>query len=93
MYLHLGQDTIISHEDIVGIFDLDTATVEKASRTFLANAQKAEEVVTITEQLPKAFVVCAAPQQTKQTVYISQISTVTLQKRTNEFQYEQANNE
>ena len=35
MYLHLGQDTVIKMDEIVGIFDLETATVSKISRATL----------------------------------------------------------
>ena len=38
MYLHLGQDTILRTKEILGIFDLDTATLSKHTRDFLARA-------------------------------------------------------
>ena len=31
MYLHLGQDTILRTKEILGIFDLDTATLDRKS--------------------------------------------------------------
>ena len=40
MYLHLGQDKVVSMDEIVGIFDLDTSTVSKATRDYLAKAEK-----------------------------------------------------
>lgn len=80
MYLHLGQDVVIRLRDIVGIFDIENATVKKSSKDFLARAQKAGQVVTVSEELPKSFVVCA--EKDRMTVYISQISSVTLKKRT-----------
>lgn len=80
MYLHLGADTVIRTEHIVGIFDLENATVSKATKRYLAAAQKAGQVVNVTMELPKTFVVCAEKKNT--TVYISQISSSTLKKRT-----------
>jgi len=44
MFLHLGQDTVVSFSDIIGIFDMDTTTVQKSSRTFLNKAEKRGEV-------------------------------------------------
>ena len=41
MFIHLGQDTVVKKEDIIGIFDLDTATVSKRTRDFLSKAEKA----------------------------------------------------
>ena len=32
MYLHLGQDTVIKMEEIIGIFDLETSTISKITR-------------------------------------------------------------
>ena len=40
MYLHLGNETIIRTKDIIGIFDLDSTTVSKRSRDYLAKAEK-----------------------------------------------------
>lgn len=81
MFLHLGQDTVINTESIVGIFDLDNTTLMKASRNFLSIAEKAGEVVYVSYELPKSFVVCE--EEEKRTVYISQLSSQTLIKRTN----------
>ena len=40
MYLHLGQDKVVNMDEIIGIFDLDTSTVSKATRDYLAKAEK-----------------------------------------------------
>lgn len=81
MYLHLGQETVVKTEDIVGIFDLDTSTVSASTRDYLAKAERAGEVITITDELPKSFVVIKNKKDRTKTVYISQISSSTLQKR------------
>ena len=81
MYLHLGQDVVVRTEEIIGIFDMDNATVSRASKRYLAMAEKAGRVVNITGELPKTFVVCG-DREGKITVYISQISSATLRKRT-----------
>ena len=81
MYLHLGQDVVVRTEEIIGIFDMDNATVSRASKRYLAMAEKAGRVVNITGELPKTFVVCG-DKEGKITVYISQISSATLRKRT-----------
>ncbi len=81
MYLHLGQDTVIKMDEIVGIFDLETSTISKISRDYLAAAQKQGRVVNVSMEMPKSFVVCR-DESGQVTVYISQISTSTLRKRT-----------
>lgn len=83
MYLHLGQDTVVLHSDIIGIFDLDTTTVSKVTRDYLAKAQKDGKVVNVSLELPKSFVLCKEKDGT-QKVYISQLSSATLLKRADE---------
>ena len=80
MYLHLGQDTVITLENILGIFDLETTTVSQATRDYLSRATKAHRVVTVSSELPKSFVVCRN-ETGGTTVYVSPISPATLLKR------------
>ena len=79
MYLHLGQDKVVPIKTIVGIFDLDNTSQSRITREYLAACQKAGQVVNVSEELPKSFVVCQEKGQKK--VYISQLSSATLQKR------------
>lgn len=83
MYLHLGQDTVIRTGDIIGIFDLDIATVSKHTRDYLAKAEKKRQVVTVSYELPKSFILCKDKKRGKTAVYISQLSSATLLKRKN----------
>lgn len=84
MYLHLGQEVLIRKSDIIGIFDLDKATVSKRSRMFLAAKEREGKVVYVTTDLPKSFIVCEHGGDS--VVYISQISAQTLLKRCNYIQ-------
>lgn len=79
MYLHLGNDVVVQTQHIIAMFDLDACTVSKKTRDFLANAQKQGQVVNVSYELPKSFVVCRKNGDT--IVYISQLSTKTLNKR------------
>lgn len=81
MYLHLGMDKVITFDDIIGIFDLDTTTVSKNTRNYLAMAEKAGIVENVCYDLPKSFIVCRN-KEGEDKVYIAQISSTTLQKRT-----------
>lgn len=83
MYLHLGQDSLVNTGELIGLFDLDTTTLAKASRDFLAGAEKAGRVVNVSSELPKSYVLTAprTPRTGPQRVYISQISAQTLKKR------------
>ena len=58
MYLHLGQNTIVMTNRILGVFDLDNTTGSKSTKEFLAKAQREGRVVDVTWELPKSFIVC-----------------------------------
>ena len=79
MYLHLGQNTVVRTEDIIGVFDMDNSTVSKHTRTFLNKAQKENRVINVSMELPKSFIVCE--KNGSRTVYISQIAPATLRGR------------
>lgn len=80
MYLHLGQDTVIQTKDIIGIFDLENSTISKYTREYLAKSEKEGKVVNVSMEMPKSFVLCCDKKEIV-TVYISQISSTTLLKR------------
>ncbi len=75
MYLHLGEDTVITDDKIIGIFDMDTSTVNKATRDYLSKAEKDKKVIYVNYDLPKSFIV------TDDKIFISPINTSTLNKR------------
>ena len=79
MYLHLGNDVVIDSKKIVAMFDIDACTVSKKTRDFLASAQKSGEVINVSYELPRTFVICS--DKGKISVYISQLSTKTLSRR------------
>lgn len=75
MYLYLGGDTVIKSNTITGIFDMDTSTVNKATRDYLSKAEKEKRVIYVNYELPKSFVVCG------EKIYICPLNTSTLLKR------------
>lgn len=80
MYLNIGQDVVINHKNILGIFDLDNTTVVKATRDYINTASKNGECITVSmEDLPKSFIV-AATDKSKE-IYISPLNTSTIFKR------------
>ncbi len=79
MYIHLGQGTVVRSRDVLGIFDLESTTVSKHTRKFLEKAEKNGDVITVSYELPKSFAVVSENGKTK--VYISQLATSTLLKR------------
>ena len=80
MYLHLGQNEIVSDHRVIGIFDLDKCSTSKRTRDYLAAAETEGVVLDISGEIPKSFVVCDHPYH-PQIVYLSQLNPATLQKR------------
>jgi hypothetical protein len=83
LYLYLGQDTVINTSEIVGIFDIENTSLSKETKKYLATAQKNGHVREVSYELPKSYVVCEI--DGAHTVYLSQISPGTLEKRTHYF--------
>ena len=79
MYLHLGKGSIINDREIVGIFDLDITSQSHLTRKYLSAAEKAGQVETACDDLPKSFVVCEAGG--KRRLILSQMAASTLLKR------------
>lgn len=80
MYIHLGQNTVVKYGSVIGIFDIESTTVSKHTRKFLTRAEKSGNVTNVSYELPKSFIVCCDGNK-KEKVYISQISSSTLYKR------------
>ncbi len=83
MYLHLGENTVVRTDSIIGIFDMDTSTISKWTKDYLSGATKNKRVINVSMELPKSFVVCNENNEIK--VYVSQISSQTLMKRKSNF--------
>ena len=47
MYLHLGQDTVVRTDEIIGIFDLENTSISKITKEFLARSEKGGLVVNV----------------------------------------------
>ena len=80
MYLHLGQNEIVSDHRIIGIFDLGKCSYDKRSGEYLRKAEEEGVVLDVSGDIPKSFVICDHPYHA-QIVYLCQLNSATLQKR------------
>lgn len=81
MFIHLGKDIAIPVKNIIAILDLDTTTTSKITKEFLRTAQEEAFIKNISEDIPKSFIITEENKKSK--IYLSHISSVTLQKRAN----------
>ena len=79
MYLHAGNNKLIREKHIIGIFDMDTATVSTETKKFLKNAQKNRLIQSADDGLPKSFILYRGVAGAK--ICTSQISTAVLCNR------------
>ena len=83
MYLHAGNNKIIRKKSIIGIFDMDNATLGSDTRAFLKKAQSDGVLEISKTEIPKSFILYEKNENIKQTaVCISQLSSVSLVSRT-----------
>ena len=80
MYLHLGRSVVVSHREILGIFDLDNASWAYKTREFLARCEREGRAVWLGEDLPRSFVLVGG-KKGPPTVYFTQLSAAALLSR------------
>lgn len=82
MYLHIGNGKSVRKEKIIGIFDLDTATVSKAGKEFINKMEKSGLLEYDDFDLPRSFVLIEDGKKCR--VKLSRISTQGLKIRLKE---------
>ena len=82
-YLHIGMNVMVDPRRVIGIFDLDNTSTSRRTREFLQGAEREGVVQSACEDIPKSFLVCDHPYH-PQLVYLSELSSQTLQKRMEE---------
>ena len=79
MFLHIGGDVVIPIKNIIAILDIETTTISKDTKEFLTIAEEEGFIKSISDDLPKTFIITESDKKSK--IYLSPISSVTLQKR------------
>lgn len=82
MFLHVGNNKNIRLRSVVGIFDMDNATLSAVSRKFLSFKQREGLVESAIEEIPKSFVLYKDGEEYK--ICFSQLSTSALRGRMRE---------
>lgn len=85
MFLHVGNHKNIRIRDVVGIFDMDNATLSSITRKFLSEKQKQLLVEIAAVELPKSFVLFEENGLYK--ICFSPLSSSALKGRMNDFEF------
>lgn len=85
MFLYLGNGIYKKKEDIIGVFDMDSATICVATRRFLSSAEKGG-TLSGDGELPKSFLLYGKKKKAKENnhafVYLSRLTSGVLISRT-----------
>lgn len=77
--LHIGEEKVVFIKDIIAVMDIEKTTTSSNTREFLKSCEEKGLVETVGTDIPKSFIVTM--HNGKQTVYLSPISSATLNKR------------
>ncbi len=80
MYLHIGNHRNVRTRQIIGIFDLDTASASAVTRSYLKRREKEGDTEFAAEEIPKSFILTEDGK-----IIFSQISSKRLLGRTSAF--------
>lgn len=79
MFLHIGGDHVVPIRNIIAIMDLESTTISKDTKEFLTVAEEEGFIESISNDIPKSFIITEIDKKSK--IYLSPISSITLQKR------------
>ncbi len=86
MFIHIGNGKSVLKSSVIGIFDLDTATVSKTGKDFINRKEKEGLVEYDDFDLPRSFLLVEEGDIYK--VKLSRISTLGLKERVKEDFYD-----
>ena len=75
MFLFLGGEVTVKSKEVIGIFDIEECSVSRVTADYLNSCQKKGQVVYVSQDMPKSFVVC------EDKTYISNVSNDTINRR------------
>lgn len=77
--LHLGKNETVPDKEIIGIFDIEKATMSEDTKRFLSKMQREYKAVNLASDLPAAFVVTDG--EFTDRIYITSLSAKVLKNR------------
>lgn len=79
MFLHVGNNKNIRLSSVIGIFDMDNATLSGITRKYLSQKQREGVIISAVEEIPKSFVLYRENGEYK--ICFSQLSSSSLKGR------------
>ena len=82
MFLHVGNNKNIRIKNVIGIFDMDTSTISRHTKTLLSQNQKKGKVEYGDDDIPRSFIIYEDKEKSYR-IRLSRISTTGLLSRMN----------
>lgn len=79
MFIHLGGDIVIPLKEVITIMDIKSTNYSNISKEFIKIAEEEDFIRKISEDEAKSFIL--SERENKTIIYLSPISSTTLQKR------------
>ena len=84
MYVHIGNDTVIKSEEIIAILDIKSLEKKDSLENVCKNLKISDNIIDVSEGNKKTLIVMQG--KNKNRGYISNISSITLGKRTAKYE-------
>jgi len=84
MYVHIGNDTVINSEEIIAILDIKSLEKKDSLENVCKNLKISDNIIDVSEGNKKTLIVMQG--KNKNRGYISNISSITLGKRTAKYE-------
>ena len=84
MYVHIGNDTVINSEEIIAILDIKSLEKKDSLENVCKNLKISDNIIDVSEGNKKTLIVMQG--NNKNRGYISNISSITLGKRTSKYE-------
>ena len=81
VYLHIGKDTLIDTNGIIAILNIETLEKKENLENVCKNINISDKIIDVSEKNKKSLIITVEKNETRG--YISNISTSTLERRTN----------
>ena len=75
MLIHIGNEFLVEHDCVIGVFDIDNCSVGKKTRKYFSSEQGYKRIIATPSELPRSFIV------TKSNTLISGLSSTTIIQR------------
>jgi extracellular matrix regulatory protein B len=75
MFIHIGGDTVVSTKDVITIMDAQSVKNSKITKKFIEDEKKVKRLIDTDMEEVKSYII------TKDVIYCSPISSLTLRKR------------